>query len=306
MRVSVLAAGALLLAAPSATAAVTIGSDLAPSAGSTNPCSVGLACTLANVTLPGEQLTSPIDGVVVKWRVEAENSEPGGTEVRLRVIRAVGDQFTGVSSSTARTIPTTGPQSFDFLTRQSIAAGEGIALDVQPPNNDLNVIAAGGSVDGTFARWQPVLGDGETLPPSSSASGEATFNADVEPDADGDGFGDETQDDCPGAIGTRNGCETAPPETTITKGPKRKLKTRKRKQKVRFKFASSEPGSDFRCEVDHGFGEACDSPFKQKFKRGRHSFEVQAIDPAGNADPTPATLDFKLKRKHKRKHGNRH
>ena len=45
---------------------------------------------------------------------------------------------------------------------------------------------------------------------------------------------------------------------------------------------------------------ACDSPFKEKFQRGRHHFEVVAVDPAGNADPTPATADFKVKRKQRR------
>jgi hypothetical protein len=36
------------------------------------------------------------------------------------------------------------------------------------------------------------------------------------------------------------------------------------------------------------------------FRRGGHHFEVVAVDPAGNADPCPATADFKLKRKQRR------
>jgi hypothetical protein len=40
-----------------------------------------------------------------------------------------------------------------------------------------------------------------------------------------------------------------------------------------------------------------DSPFQDKFRRGRHRFEVGAVDPAGNADPSPAAADFELKRK---------
>jgi hypothetical protein len=54
------------------------------------------------------------------------------------------------------------------------------------------------------------------------------------------------------------------------------------------------------CEVDVGLGEGCRSPDKHRFRRGRHEFEVRAIDSAGNADPTPATLDVKLMRQHKR------
>ena len=42
----------------------------------------------------------------------------------------------------------------------------------------------------------------------------------VEPDADGDGFGDETQDRCPGSSGATAGCV-----------PKKKCKRKKRKGK---------------------------------------------------------------------------
>jgi hypothetical protein len=36
-------------------------------------------------------------------------------------------------------------------------------------------------------------------------------------------------------------------------------------------------------------------------KPKEHTFQIRAIDPAGNADPTPAADDFKAKRKRKRK-----
>ena len=35
------------------------------------------------------------------------------------------------------------------------------------------------------------------------------MNADVEPDADGDGFGDETQDQCPSDKATHGACAVA-------------------------------------------------------------------------------------------------
>jgi hypothetical protein len=295
-------AAALLFAAPSASAEVTIGSDLQPSPGNADPCVPDDDCTVANSLLPGAQLSSPMDGVLVRWRVRAQATAGEPVELRLRVIRAaLGGVGTGVSSSATRTIPASGLETFSFATRQRIESGDQVALDIEPPNNELLIVAT--AVSGpTFDRWQPVLGDGEARGADDPGQeGEVTLNADVEADIDGDGFGDETQDDCPTAPGSRHGCETVPPETTIVKGPKGKLKTRKRKKKVRFKFVSSEPGSKFRCVVDDGLAEACHSPIKHRFRRGRHGFEVQAIDSAGNADPTPATLAFKLKRKHKRK-----
>ena len=83
----------------------------------------------------------------------------------------------------------------------------------------------------------------------------------------------------------------------MTKAPKRKIRTRRKRKRVRFEFVSSEPGSDFRCAVDDEPPVGCDSPFKHRFRRGKHRFEVQAIDQADNADPTPAFAKFKLKRK---------
>jgi hypothetical protein len=297
-RLSVAAVAAVVIAAPAgADAAVTIGSDLAPAPTDSNACAPASgACTVTNASLlGGGELGSPIDGVVVRWRARASNDQPGGTPLRLRVIRpAGGGAFTGISGSATREFPDSPMATKTFATRQSIAAGDQIALDIAPPSGNLQINSES---DTTWERWQPPLADGETRAATAVLARESIFNADVEPDVDDDGFGDETQDNCPGQPGSAGGCETTPPETTIVKQPRRKLKTRKRRKRVKFKFISSEPGSDFRCEIDGGHGVACKSPYRKRLKRGRHSFEVQAIDPAGNADPTPAAAGFRLKRK---------
>lgn len=91
--------------------------------------------------------------------------------------------------------------------------------------------------------------------------------------------------------------DTTPPETTITKGPKRKSK----KRKATFAFVSSESGSTFECSLDRGAFEACDSTLKlTKLKRRKHVLAVRAIDAAGNADATPASAKWKVKKKRKR------
>ena len=46
-------------------------------------------------------------------------------------------------------------------------------------------------------------------PARREADAELTINADVEPDEDADGFGDETQDQCLGTAGPQNGCAAA-------------------------------------------------------------------------------------------------
>lgn len=102
-----------------------------------------------------------------------------------------------------------------------------------------------------------------------------------------------------GAATTRSfSVDTTPPETTITAGPGKRAK----RGKVRFRFASSEPGSSFRCRLDKKPFTACTSPFrKKKLKPGRHRFQVVAIDAVGNADPTAASKRFKVKKKKKKK-----
>jgi secreted trypsin-like serine protease len=90
------------------------------------------------------------------------------------------------------------------------------------------------------------------------------------------------------------------PETTITKGPKKKLKTRKKRKKVKFRFASSEADSSFECALDASGFAPCSSPIELKVRKGTHIFQVRATDQAGNVDSTAALLEWKLKRKRRR------
>lgn len=103
------------------------------------------------------------------------------------------------------------------------------------------------------------------------------------------------------AVDTSVPPDTDPPETTITKAPKPKLKTKKKSAKVSFSFASDESGGGYECALDEEQFAPCTSPLTHKVKKGRHTFSVRALDAAGNADPTPATTTFKVKRKRKRK-----
>ncbi len=94
--------------------------------------------------------------------------------------------------------------------------------------------------------------------------------------------------------------DTSAPETQITKGPKRKVKTRKKKAKVELEFAADEPGTTFECALDGDSFASCSSPFTTKVKKGKHSFQVRGTDQLGNAEQTPATRTWKVKRKKKR------
>ena len=88
--------------------------------------------------------------------------------------------------------------------------------------------------------------------------------------------------------------DTVAPDTRFTKkAPKRFFK-----EKVKFKFASSEAGAHFECKLDLRAWRSCGSTFKFGVKRGKHTILVRAIDKAGNTDKTPARYKFKrLKRR---------
>ena len=90
--------------------------------------------------------------------------------------------------------------------------------------------------------------------------------------------------------------DTDPPETTITKKPKKKTK----KRRAKFGFASDEPGSSFQCKLDKKEFAPCDPSEVFKVKRRKHKLQVQAVDAAGNLDPTPAEAKWKVRKPKKR------
>jgi hypothetical protein len=87
--------------------------------------------------------------------------------------------------------------------------------------------------------------------------------------------------------------DATPPQTRIKAGPGKRLAT----GVAKFRFASSEPGSTFRCRLDRHKARRCRSPKRfGKLRPGRHVFRVWATDAAGNKDPTPARRRFRVPR----------
>ena len=96
--------------------------------------------------------------------------------------------------------------------------------------------------------------------------------------------------------GPANGAvDTTRPQTTITKGPKGKIRTRRKRVRVRIRFTASE-ASTFTCSLDHRRPRACASPIEFRVRKGPHRFQVFATDAAGNADPIPDTVSWRVKR----------
>lgn len=93
--------------------------------------------------------------------------------------------------------------------------------------------------------------------------------------------------------------DSTPPETAITRKPRRRTRSRR----PRFEFASNEPGARFQCRYDGGRWSGCRTPKRAKVAVGRHRFRVRALDLAGNVDPTPSKHRFRRKRACPRKRG---
>ena len=91
--------------------------------------------------------------------------------------------------------------------------------------------------------------------------------------------------------------DTTPPETAIDSGS-RKVKF---PRSAVFAFTASEPGSTFECALDRASLAPCTSPITlRRPRKGFHTLYVRATDPLGNADLSPATRTFKVKKKRRR------
>jgi Hypothetical glycosyl hydrolase family 15 len=87
--------------------------------------------------------------------------------------------------------------------------------------------------------------------------------------------------------------DTTPPQTAIDSGPAGVIPT----DSASFGFSSSEPGSSFECRLDGAPWSLCSSPSSYSgLADGSHGFQVRARDAAGNADATPASRNFQVKR----------
>ncbi len=137
------------------------------------------------------------------------------------------------------------PGIHSYDSRLPIKAGERIGLDSYTTTNDedgggLPVTYSGPSA-GIFDEYSSATGND---PPNQSISDhELLLQAEIEPDVDHDGFGDETQDLCPTDAGTQNPCanRTSPRATVSYANVQDLIKQRT----VKVRLTSNESGTGF-------------------------------------------------------------
>jgi Subtilase family len=86
------------------------------------------------------------------------------------------------------------------------------------------------------------------------------------------------------------------PRTFFRQRPEKVVRTRTRTARVVFRFGSDQAGVTFACRIDGGLFRPCPERLVRRFGLGPHSLRVAARDAAGNADRTPATYRFRVKR----------
>jgi hypothetical protein len=86
--------------------------------------------------------------------------------------------------------------------------------------------------------------------------------------------------------------DETPPQTTIGSRPS----SPNSNSTASFTYSSSEAGSSFECRLDGGPFSACQAVgiSYTDLGAGPHTFEVRAIDPSSNVDPTPASFSFEI------------
>jgi len=253
--------------------------------------------TWVQAASPSPSYVIPADGVITSWSVGSGEHHPYLGPVNPVTLKIL---FPGAAEGYYTVAGSSGPENAventvqTFAARVPVRAGSVLGFSVQGVTYCARYLGVGEFAAGFIDADAPV----GSASPFILEPVRLPVSVTVEPDADRDGFGDETQDGCPGDPTTLGACpDKIAPDTRITKKPKKKSKSKR----ARFEFASTEPGSSFECALDGNRFRPCESPHTVRVRKGRHTFEVRAIDAAGNVDPQPAGYRWKVKKKKKRR-----
>jgi hypothetical protein len=276
---------------------------------------------------------APVSGVITKFRIRAfAQGEPGQVTFRVADINLPDPNNNASALATAAgTGPsvTIKPDEAALETpitevggRLPVKKGQHLAIDATK-----SISAIYNSNGSKFSYlFEPPLVEGEGARGSTEAVNELLVAATIEPDVDGDGFGDETQDQCPSQKTTQGQCDKTPP---VVKGLKVNDGTISYKlseaSTVSFKLEKKVPGrrvggkcvkqtaknrSHKRCSRFRPIGASFKGggkagpntvrlPNGKKLAAGTYRLTMTVTDVAGNK--TTETTTFKVKKKKKRK-----
>lgn len=330
------ALGLLLL--PAASQAATTFGSLLKNEPTENTCKELGTCTIVSFihsTEPNGDPTSagaPVDGVITKFRYLAYAvEEPGQITFRVADINLPNpedkDNALATAAGTGPTVtvqPTEAPETpiNEVAGRVPVKKGQHLAVDI---TKSIGIIYNSNGDKRSYV-FAPPLVEGSGQRGSTQAANELQVAATIEPDADGDGFGDETQDQCPSQKSTQGACDNTKPgvsglkvngakisytlseAATVSfqlekKTPGRKVGGKCVKQTPKNKTKKPCPrfkkiGAKFNGPGKKGANTAT-LPNGKKLKPGTYRLTMTATDAAGNK--TTKKITFKVKKKKKKK-----
>jgi hypothetical protein len=131
--------------------------------------------TMFNTALPerGANLTSPVGGAIVRWKVQGAKGGP----FYLRVLHPNGAGAYS-SAGTSGGVTPSGPGLQEFTAAIPIRAGDQIGIDPTNPSDEIGVAAV---PNASFGFIFPPPPDGATVAPNGTGSGEIELSAEVQP-----------------------------------------------------------------------------------------------------------------------------
>jgi hypothetical protein len=191
-----------LLGAVGASAATEAGSHCLGNAPGGNLTAISVA------NAPGSALpaTIPVGGVITRWTYNTVPLPPGIYSTALKVFRRTGgpEQFQVIADSGFASL--SGGLN-TFSTRIPVQAGDLVGSFGQQMGSPFTIICS----TSTLGDKAAILEGNPPVGSTATALGEpegvqVPITVSIEPDADNDGFGDETQDQCPQSAAVQVAC----------------------------------------------------------------------------------------------------
>lgn len=186
-----------LVAAPSASAATEVGDECAGNAAS-GPFTLVPEARSSEGPLP---LSVPADGVVTAWKVKS--ALPASVPEVMAAFRPTGDAgtFQVVGESDEESVK---PGANVFSTRIPVRVGDRFGPVAVGEESALRC-ATGNTADHTWS-FNGAVGVGSTHLFHAGVNERVPLVSVIEPDRDGDGYGDESQDGCPQSAAYHGPC----------------------------------------------------------------------------------------------------
>jgi hypothetical protein len=317
-----LACGLLSTAPGASSAAQVFGSPFTHEPANSGECAaLGQPCTLVSFIHPlpgsGDPYSggAPSAGVVTKVRLRARVDDHP-TQVTFLLANLAAGSPTTASGSIAAVGPTVTLEPTEaaeaasgetpireFAVRMPVQKGQQLAIqgtDVQATYNQ-----GGDKFSFVFA---PPLAAGQAPAPALETTGELLIQGTIEPDADGDGFGDETQDQCPTQRTTQGPCDTTAPIVSglrVRRGrigytlsePATVILRLARKQGRGLKPLGKAP---FAGPGNAGANTLRFPPYARKLASGAYRLSLTAADALGNQGSYTTGFRVKARHRHKR------